>query len=113
MSLYEERPWGNFTLLYQSDVSWVKVLEVNPGQSLSLQYHEERTETWVPEETGLHAEIGDVSLVLEAGEQYTVGIRQTHRISNPTDKPIRLVELATGRPDEYDIVRLEDTYGRA
>jgi mannose-6-phosphate isomerase-like protein (cupin superfamily) len=49
----EERPWGNFERLCHSEKVTVKILQVNPNEELSLQYHHNRDEFWrVIEGTG-------------------------------------------------------------
>ena len=55
---YEKRPWGKFENLLDSKKCKVKRLTVNPGQSLSLQYHYKRSEYWVVVE-------GEASIVLD------------------------------------------------
>lgn len=110
---FVNRPWGGFKVLFQTDNTWVKVLYVEPGQSLSLQYHTARIEHWIPQDDGLTAEIGGTKVELSSGDIYTIGLEVTHRISNPSNKVVSLIEVATGEPREDDIVRLEDNYGRA
>jgi mannose-1-phosphate guanylyltransferase/mannose-1-phosphate guanylyltransferase/mannose-6-phosphate isomerase len=41
------RPWGSFETLHLAQRSQVKIIEVNPGAALSLQYHHKRAEHWV------------------------------------------------------------------
>lgn len=108
----ETRPWGSFVVLYESEAFWVKKLYINPGQSLSLQYHKNREETWVTEDAGVQIQIGDWVTMMHELSPYTVAKGVKHRIANTGQHPVTVVEWATGRPTEDDIVRLEDNYGR-
>ena len=42
----EERPWGNFRQFSHNELSTVKIISINPNSSLSLQYHNNRSEFW-------------------------------------------------------------------
>lgn len=108
----EIRPWGHFNIVHETLMFWTKVIVINPGQSLSLQYHNYRSEFWTPLNSGLHAVIGDDELELLVGNRYDVRAGIVHRIMNPTENICTLIEVATGFPDEDDIIRLEDAYGR-
>lgn len=113
----EERPWGAWKVVHEEPRHTVKVLTVNPGCMLSLQSHLLRTEYWVPLETGLMAyttsnEYGQHGRLLKARETFTVGCNQIHRLINPTDRAISVVEIIHGDYDEADIRRYHDSYGR-
>lgn len=45
--LYDERPWGSFTVLDQGETYKVKRIEVLPGKRLSYQRHAHRSEHWM------------------------------------------------------------------
>ena len=108
----ETRPWGYFTVLSEGQYFWLKELVVAPGQSLSLQYHDKRRETWVAPERGLRAVVGARDFELEPGIAVQIPRRVQHRLYNPCARPLRLIEWADGFPVESDIVRLSDRYGR-
>lgn len=108
----EVRPWGRYEIIQQNDKTWTKILYIYPMQSLSLQYHNYRSEIWSPLDKGVQAQIGDDVFGLTVGMNYTVMKQQAHRLSNPTQNVLRVLEVAVGAPDENDIVRLEDNYGR-
>lgn len=109
----EQRPWGWFQVLYQSPGYWTKLLCVFPGESLSLQYHENRSEYWVPLEHGLRGTINGNVLDLEPDTRYDVMPKVLHRVTNYLDKyPAQFIEVATGAPREEDIVRIHDKYRR-
>lgn len=110
---FVNRPWGQYSLLYQSHDYWTKIIIVNPGESLSLQYHENRAEYWTPLDDGLRGVINGSMIQLQTGKRYDVMRNVLHRVTNPTDYRISFIEIATGRPDESDIIRVRDKYGRA
>lgn len=108
-----ERPWGSYEVLFSSPDYWTKILYVNPGEALSLQYHAYRHEVWTPLDEGLTAKInGSESIDLVPGVRYDVPNNVLHRIYNRSSKVVALVEVAFGFPDETDIVRVNDKYGR-
>ena len=114
----EERPWGWWKVAHLAPFSQtVKMLCVNPGQMLSLQVHQSRTEFWVPLSDGLMAytrnDVGTPSgRLLRANEVYKVPAKYAHRLVNPTEREIMVVEIINGRYDEGDITRLHDNYNR-
>jgi mannose-6-phosphate isomerase-like protein (cupin superfamily) len=109
-----ERPWGSYKILEDSESPvCVKIITVNPGCRLSLQKHKLRSEKWFPIDPGLIVQVGEETLSLHVGESIFVDAGIVHRISNETDKPVRLVELMYGQYDEEDIERLEDDYDRS
>lgn len=106
------KPWGYYYTVYRSPQTWTKVLVIEGGEELSLQYHANRTEYWTPAEDGLIGVIGNQTFDLKARWRYDVQPNAPHQIINPTGEPLSLIEVATGHPDEDDIVRLKDKYGR-
>ena len=40
------RPWGKYTVIKDESNFKLKIIEVNPGQRLSYQYHNKRSEVW-------------------------------------------------------------------
>jgi mannose-6-phosphate isomerase len=112
----ENRPWGNFRVLADAATGdtpiAVKILTVTPGQRLSLQTHELRSEEWTPLNHGLKAQIGDEIYDLIPFVTYRVETGQVHRIFNPGHETGRIVEVMYGQYAEDDIVRLEDDYQR-
>jgi len=109
----EVRPWGRFVVLYWDKNTWLKRLIISPGQSLSLQYHEHRDEYMTTQDSGVHLRIGMDDFAMNPGSVYMIRSGHYHRLSNPTDQDVFVTEWAVGNPDENDIVRLEDNYGRS
>lgn len=108
---WETRPWGRFEVLYADETMWLKRLVIAPGQSLSLQYHHHRAEYWQILDPVL-ATLDEEECEMYPGEFLIVGCGQVHRLSNTGQTDAVVIEWAYGRPDESDIVRLEDNYGR-
>ena len=108
------RPWGTWSVIASGDGYICKEITVQPGQTLSLQNHQHRSEHWI-----ILSGIADVTLgdeVLRMERDQTVFIPKTvkHRIANPGDDPLRFVEVQVGQIlDENDIERFEDRYGRS
>lgn len=110
---HEMRPWGEELWLTRDtgSPSMVKVITVNPGESLSLQFHNKRDEYWTIISGDGIAEIGTNRIILHEGMNAFVPRKTNHRITGGKNKLI-LVEVTFGDFDESDIVRLEDKYGR-
>ncbi|OGG58871.1 hypothetical protein A2765_00630 [Candidatus Kaiserbacteria bacterium RIFCSPHIGHO2_01_FULL_56_24] len=108
------RPWGEF-YGWDSGKGWyLKTIYVQPGKRLSLQYHHHRSERWVLVEgdaTAITMEKGvEKKVPLKVGETFIVGKQIPHRLMSK--KGGTLVEVAVGKFDEDDIVRIEDDHGR-
>lgn len=107
-----DKPWGRYKVIYSTPTMWVKTIEVKSWASLSLQSHAERDEYWHAPEGRFWAVIGDEEVALNENEVYRVPAGTKHRIINPSRYTLHLTEVAVGRPDEDDIIRYEDDYGR-
>ena len=107
------RPWGSFETLQRAARSQVKLIEVNPGAALSLQYHHKRAEHWVVVDGEAFVTRGEESFALKENESTFIPIGMAHRLENRTDAPLRIIEVQVGSYlGEDDIVRLEDRYRR-
>jgi len=106
------RPWGRFRRFPHENASSVKIITVNPGGRLSLQYHEGRAEFWVVLDPGLEVTLGDRVWLAAPNEEFVIPRRTPHRVCNVGDKPARVMELWLGASSESDIVRLSDDYDR-
>ncbi len=108
-----EKPWGYELWWAQTERYVGKLLHVKAGHRLSLQYHERKEETiflWSGELTlALDEGSGLEEHRLRAGESYRVRPGTRHRMIALTD--CNLLEAST--PEVDDVVRLEDSYGRA
>ncbi|MDB5259292.1 MAG: mannose-phosphate guanylyltransferase/mannose-6-phosphate isomerase [Candidatus Taylorbacteria bacterium] len=109
--LLEQRPWGNFVRYTHNEISTVKIITVEPGQKLSLQYHDHRQEFWRIVQGNPTVTIGDQTMSGKEGDEFFVETKTPHRIAATKDRVVFL-EIALGTFDETDIVRIEDDYGR-
>lgn len=107
------RPWGWYDRIETGSNFQVKVLHVAPRQKLSLQYHNHRTEHWIVVEGEAKITIGDTQMVLGPNGSTFVPNGEKHRLENPGDGPLKIIEIQYGDYlGEDDIVRLEDVYER-
>ncbi|MHB8469324.1 MAG: cupin domain-containing protein [Gaiellaceae bacterium] len=110
-----EKPWGWELIWAHTDAYVGKMLFVEAGHSLSLQFHREKDESWYVQSGRAELELGDTGQailnpeVISAGAcfRYTPGT--VHRVTALEDTTI--LEVSTPHLD--DVVRLEDAYGRA
>ena len=108
------RPWGSYDSIDSADGFQVKRLIVNPGAVLSLQKHAHRAEHWVVVRGTARITRDDEVFDLGVNESTYIPIGAVHRIENPGDVPVHIIEVQCGDYlGEDDIVRLEDNYGRA
>jgi len=108
------RPWGWYDSIDAGPRFQVKRILVNPGASLSLQMHHHRAEHWVVVTGTAEVTRGThVELVSENQSVY-IPLGEAHRLANPGKVPLEIIEVQSGAYlGEDDIVRLDDTYGRA
>ncbi|PCI33977.1 MAG: mannose-1-phosphate guanylyltransferase/mannose-6-phosphate isomerase [Alphaproteobacteria bacterium] len=107
------RPWGNYKIIQGGDQFQVKRILVNPGQTLSLQYHHFRAEHWTIVSGKADVTVDGTLRLMKANDSVYIPIEATHRIANPYDKPVEFIEVQCGSYlGEDDIIRLEDVYGR-
>jgi mannose-6-phosphate isomerase len=109
----DERPWGSWMLLYEAEGIKVKLIEVQPGHRLSLQYHHHRSEHWTCISGHANAQIGDNVVEMEPRSSVEIPLGMLHRLGNLGAEPVLIVEVQRGRIlREDDIVRVEDDYHR-
>lgn len=107
------RPWGAYEGLDGGDGFLVKRITVNPGASLSLQRHNHRAEHWVVVRGTAEVTCENVTQTLVANQSFYIPIGDRHRLANPADTLLEIIEVQTGnRLSEDDIERFEDNYGR-
>ena len=108
------RPWGYYESLIQGDRFQVKRIVVTPGRRLSLQSHFHRAEHWVVVNGTARVTRDEETVILRENESIYLPLGCVHRLENPGKIPLTLIEVQSGAYlGEDDIVRLEDTYGRA
>ena len=107
------RPWGNYVSLDNASLWKIKRIEVIPGASLSLQLHKKRAEHWIVVEGCAQVEIDNKKQKLLENQSCFVPIGAKHRLSNPGEKPLIIIEVQSGEYlGEDDITRFKDIYGR-
>jgi quercetin dioxygenase-like cupin family protein len=111
-----DKPWGYEVWWARTDRYVGKLLHINAGESLSLQYHNVKDETIMVQagtllfETGAKADPSTLKKTeMKPGDIFHITPGTVHRMTGVTD--VDLVEVST--PELDDVVRLEDRYGRA
>jgi mannose-1-phosphate guanylyltransferase / mannose-6-phosphate isomerase len=108
------RPWGTYSVLNQGKGFKVKLVRVNPHKRLSLQRHQLRSEHWVVVQGRAKVINGENMLYLDENESTYIPKRTLHRLENPRDRVLKIIEVQCG-PSlvESDIERFDDDHGRA
>ncbi len=110
----DRRPWGDWAVLDAGPGFAVKRIRVAPGGVLSLQRHQHRAEQWTVVAGTARVTRNTETIDLLPGESIGIGLGDIHRVANPGDHDVVLIEVQTGRElREDDIERLQDRYGRA
>ena len=109
-----DKPWG-YELIWAATDEYVgKLLFVRAGESLSLQFHRVKDESWLVREGRAKVELGSAGAavlqeeVVGPGACFRLRPGTVHRVTALEDTTI--LEVST--PDLDDVVRLEDRYGR-
>jgi len=109
----EQRPWGFYEILLETDYTKVKQITVNPGQRLSYQYHSKRKEFWTIVGGSATVILDDEKILVAQGESINIPLGAKHRIMNETNELVVFIEVQTGTYfGEDDIIRIDDEYGR-
>jgi mannose-6-phosphate isomerase len=109
------KPWGHETIWAHSELYVGKILHINAGHELSVQYHNKKDET-------IHLLSGEIvyrvqkdanddaldDVQLRVGESFRITPGTIHQMVALTDCDV--LEVST--PEVDDIVRLSDKYGR-
>ena len=107
------RPWGWYDSIDEGARFKVKRIQVKPGASLSLQKHAHRAEHWVVIKGTAEITNGEQVLTLSENQSTYIPPGTLHRLSNPGDIPLEIIEVQSGSyVGEDDIERFEDVYGR-
>lgn len=108
------RPWGSYDSIGLGGRYQVKRLNVKPGAELSMQMHHHRAEHWVVVSGTAEITRGDETFMLSENQSTYIPLGTVHRIANPGKVDLEIIEVQSGSYlGEDDIVRFEDTYGRA
>ena len=90
------RPWGNYLSIAEDDGWQVKVIEVKPGASLSLQKHNYRAEHWIVVSGIAEVEIEEEKKILKDNQSIYIPIGHKHRLSNPGKLTLFIIEVQSG-----------------
>ena len=97
-----ERQWGYYRVLHEVPGMKVKELTVNPGESLSMQRHQSRSEFWIVSEgqatvnraTPLNFDLPPAEL--NKHDQLHIVKQEWHQLTNPYSHPLKIVEIQYG-----------------
>ena len=110
----EQRPWGEFENLLDTDYCKVKQITIKPGQAPSYQYHYKRSEVYVIVQGKAKVCLDDIETEYNVGDTVIVPVLVKHQITNIGDDNLIFIEVQHGIYfGEDDIVRVKDNYGRA
>ena len=109
-----EKPWGWELIWALTEHYCGKLLFVRRGESLSLQYHQLKDESWYVQEGRAELELSTIGS--DDRELLVMGIGDCFRLRPLTVHRVRALEdtfvLEVSTPQIDDVVRLEDSYGR-
>ena len=91
IKVYNKKPWGYEKVLVDDRGFKVKIIVVDKGKRTSLQYHKEKREFFIFQDSSMR--------YISEGEQ--------HRLTGP----LEVIEFSFG--EDSDIIRLQDDYGRS
>ena len=107
------RPWGSYLSISNGENWLVKLIEVNPGASLSLQKHKFRAEHWIVVKGTAKVRIEDENFILKENQSTFIPLGALHQLSNPKKSMLKIIEVQSGSVlSEEDIERFDDIYGR-
>jgi len=108
-----ERPWGSYTVLEKGEGYKIKRVALNPGAKLSLQLHRKRSEHWVVVSGVAKVTRDGETFLVHTNESTYIPVNTKHRLENPGEVPLQIIEVQNGDyVEEDDIERFDDIYGR-
>jgi mannose-6-phosphate isomerase len=111
---FEERPWGNYTVLDSGEGFKVKRIEILPKKRLSYQRHARRAEHWQIVRGTAKVTLNGQETLVKKGGLVDISLGTKHRVENPdADELLVFIEIQLGDYlGEDDIERFEDDFGR-
>lgn len=107
------KPWGSYKTFEKGEGYLLKRMTVNPGEILSLQSHNHRSEFWYVAEGIATVECDESVFDIKEYESASIPLNSKHRLSNNSDKVLKVIEVQIGNIlSEDDITRYEDRYER-
>jgi len=108
-----ERPWGSYTVLEKGEGYKIKRVVLKPKARLSFQLHNRRSEHWVVVAGTAKVTKEDQTYLVQTNESTYIPKYMRHRLENPSDVPLQVIEVQNGDYlEEDDIERFDDDYGR-
>jgi cytidyltransferase-like protein len=112
---FEERDWGSFFNLFQTNNIKVKELIIEPNKEISFQRHFKRNEIWLVSEGACYVsyaiknDTNNIKKIkLNKFDHYVVSKKQWHQIINPFQESVHIIEIQYGDECiENDIERIE------
>ena len=108
-----ERPWGSYTVLEKGNGYKIKRVVLKPKAKLSLQLHRRRSEHWVVVSGVAKVSRESEIYLVQNNESTFIPINTKHRLENPGEELLQIIEVQNGDYlEEDDIERFDDVYGR-
>lgn len=113
-NVQDYRPWGHYKVLEEEKGNFkIKRITVNPGKKLSYQLHLHRSEHWIVVKGNAKVTLDGVVRIVHTNECIFFSEGQKHRLENPGETPLEIIEVQMGHYlEEDDIIRFDDEYGR-
>ena len=113
LHLTDRRPWGSYTVLQIAEGFKIKLIEIESKKRLSLQAHHKRAEHWVVVSGCAKVSRGRDIVYVQSNQSIYIPKGVKHRLENPNNFPLKIVEVQTGPYlEEDDIERFDDDYKR-
>ena len=103
-----QRDWGGYVTVDEGEGYKVKKVVIEPGRSISLQYHNHRSEYWYMAGPDAQVQLaGKVFTVARGAPPVAVGQNETHCLTNTGQQPLIVIEIQSGAYlGEDDIIRV-------
>lgn len=108
-----KKPWGEYEDMEVGDKHLIRLITVQPNQSLSLQTHEGRSEHWFVLDGIAEVIVDTEKKILHKNQSIEIEKKLLHRLTNIAESQLKVLEIQYGdKLEETDIVRYKDLYGR-
>ncbi len=108
-----DKPWGSYKTFEKDKDYLLKIITVNPGEKLSLQSHQHRSEQWLIISGIATVECDGKISYLNRNESIYIPQCSKHRLSNENKEVLKVFEAQYGdKLSESDIIRYQDEYDR-
>jgi len=90
------RPWGSATTILENTTYRIRMLEILPDKSLSLQIHQKRSEHWVVLKGKADVQRGDEKVTLQKNESAFIPKGMQHMLGNSGNTTLQIIEVQQG-----------------